>query len=294
MTGKILVTGASGQLGQEFRRIAKETSRDEFIFWTKAMVNICAADAGHQIRRLQPAILINCAAYTNVDQAEIEAKQAYEVNAEAVKNLASITNDLSIPMIHFSSDYVYHNHLRRPLLETDPLHPKSVYAKSKLKGEKLLQAHHQFPMIFRVSWLYSTFGKNFPKTILRLASDRDQLNVVQDQVGAPTYARDLALGILKIIDQMRDRDQWSKVSGIYNFSNEGMTNWAEIASFVVHFSQLNCQINPISSREFPTAAVRPRFSKLNLSKFKQTFDQDIRPWRDAMEECLSELQTKNQ
>ena len=293
MTGKILVTGASGQLGQEFARIAKETGRDDFIFWTKSEADICAADVGQRIRSLQPAILINCAAYTAVDQAESQATQAYEVNAEAVKNLAIITNDLSIPMIHFSSDYVYHNHLRRPLLETDPMHPKSVYAKSKLKGEKLLQAHHQFPMIFRVSWLYSTFGKNFPKTILRLASDRNQLNVVHDQIGAPTYARDLALGIVKIIDQIGGRDQWNKVSGVYNFSNEGITNWAEIASFVVHFSQLNCQINPISSREFPTAAVRPRFSKLNLSKFRQTFDQEIRPWQDALEECLSELQTKN-
>lgn len=292
MTGTMLITGASGQLGQEFARIGQETGRDDLVFWTRETGNICDPDIGQRIRDLSPGLLINCAAYTAVDQAEEEAAQAYQVNAEAVRNLGIVAQDLGIPVIHFSSDYVYHNQLRRPLLETDPVRPKSVYAKSKLKGEQYLMAHHAFPLIFRVSWLYSTFGRNFPKTIRHLASQREHLNVVCDQVGVPTYARDLALAIMKIVDHMRSLNAWQQVAGIYNYSNEGMTNWAEIADFIVRFDHLPCRINPIPGRQYPTRAARPRYSKLNLSKFRETFKQPIRPWQEALAECLSELQTK--
>lgn len=290
---KILVTGANGQLGQEFANVILE-SGEQMMLWGKKEADICDTNVEAYIRRAEPTHLINCAAYTPVDLAETNHDLAYQVNAKGVANLADICEKLEIPIIHFSSDYVYHNRLRRPLLETDPTNPKGIYAKSKLKGEKLLQAKHSFPLILRVSWLYSVFGNNFPKTIIRLASQRKELNVVKDQIGTPTNARDLAEAVISIIRNQNASGDWRKISGVYNYSNEGTTNWFEIADHIVRFSHLNCQINPIPSKEFPTAAPRPRYSKLNLSKFKVTFGQEIRPWRVALEECLINLQTKDQ
>ena len=289
---RILITGANGQLGQEFSRLPYN-AREETIFWTRQDVDICDHQLEQKIKAVHPTHLINCAAYTAVDLAESQPERAFMVNADAVANLAEVCTKLNIPMIHFSSDYVYHNHLRRPLEESDPTRPKGVYAKSKLKGEQFFMGRHPYPLIFRVSWLYSTFGNNFPKTILGLASKREQLNVVKDQVGAPTYAKDVAEMVIRIIRNQRSTQDWKKISGIYNYSNEGLTNWYEMASFIVRFSQLNCQINPIPSRDFPTAASRPRYSKLNLSKFRVTFGNEIRDWQDAMEECLMNLQTKD-
>ncbi|MCB0685525.1 MAG: dTDP-4-dehydrorhamnose reductase [Saprospiraceae bacterium] len=289
---KILITGAGGQLGQEFA--ANATLRnDEIILWSREKVDICTDDVAEKLALAQPTHVINCAAYTAVDLAENHKEQAYAVNAEAVKKIALACSTLNIPVIHFSSDYVYHNNLRSPLLETDPCRPKGIYAKSKLKGEKLLLEHHPYPVIFRVSWLYSTFGKNFPKTIAHLASQRPELNVVRDQVGAPTYAKDLVEAVLQIIRNQKTETDWKAIRGVYNYSNEGLTNWFEIARSIVRFRHLNCQINPIPSREFPTAAPRPRYSKLNLSKFKGTFGIKIRNWYDALEECLGKLQTKD-
>jgi dTDP-4-dehydrorhamnose reductase len=290
---KILVTGANGQLGQEFA-VIPHLPNEEFIFWTKKQADISNPSIRQEILQLKPTHLINCAAYTAVDLAESHSELAYQINAEAVSYLAGACKTLRIPMIHFSSDYVYHNRLRRPLLETDPTRPKGVYARSKLKGEQVFTNIHAFPFTIRVSWLYSTFGHNFPKTILRLAQQREFLNVVRDQIGVPTYARDLAQVVATIIRRFPSESAWKKIAGIYNYSNEGTTNWAEIAQFVVMFSQYNCRITPIRSMEFPTVAPRPRYSKLNLSKFKETFGIDIRTWQDALHECLTELKTKHQ
>lgn len=289
---RILITGAGGQLGREFNALSPSW-QDEIFFWTRKEVDICDPDLASHVKTINPTHVINCAAYTAVDLAESQAEAAYQVNAEAVATLAKVCAILQIPLIHFSTDYIYHNRLRRPLLETDPARPKGIYAKSKLKGEKMLFDNHSLALVFRVSWLYSTFGNNFPKTILRLAGERPTLNVVNDQIGAPTYARDLADTILQIIRTTRNKEGWQKISGIYNYSNEGTTSWFEIAQRVVQFSHLNCRINPIPSREFPTAAPRPRYSKLNLSKFRETFHLGIRPWDDALVECLGKLQTKD-
>ncbi|MCB0666955.1 MAG: dTDP-4-dehydrorhamnose reductase [Saprospiraceae bacterium] len=289
---RILFTGANGQLGREFSALTL-ADKEEMVFWSKDTVNICDERLIDQVREANPTHVVNCAAYTAVDLAESNAEVAYQVNAEAAGNLAKICASLNIPLVHFSSDYVYHNNLRRPLVEEDPTRPKGVYAKSKLKGEKLITANHSLAVIFRVSWLYSTFGNNFPKTILRLAASRKELNVVNDQEGAPTYGRDLAEVILEIIRKDHSLEWWRRISGTYNYSNTGTTNWYEIARRIVHFSQLNCRINPIPSREFPTAAPRPRNSKLNLSKFRETFGLKIRPWDDALEECLGKLQAKD-
>jgi dTDP-4-dehydrorhamnose reductase len=289
---KILVTGADGQLGREFRGISR-LANDGFVFWTKEQADISSPSIIQEILQLQPTHLINCAAYTAVDLAESQSELAYKVNAEAVGYLAGACNTLGIPMIHFSSDYVYHNSLRRPLLETDPTRPKGVYARSKLKGEQIFSKTHEFPFTIRVSWLYSIYGHNFPKTILKLAQQREHLNVVSDQIGVPTYARDLAQIVTTIINRFQTKS-WKKIAGIYNYSNEGTTNWADIAQHVVRFSHDNCRIIPIRSIEFPTVAPRPRYSKLNLSKFKETFGIDIRSWQAALDECLTELQTKHQ
>ncbi|MBK8506804.1 MAG: dTDP-4-dehydrorhamnose reductase [Saprospiraceae bacterium] len=289
---KILVTGANGQLGQEFT-VTPHLANEEFIFWTKEQADISSPSIRQKILRLGPTHLINCAAYTAVDQAESESELANKVNAEAVGYLAGACTSLGIPMIHFSSDYVYHNNLRRPLFETDPTRPKGVYARSKLKGEQVFAMTHEFPFTIRVSWLYSTYSHNFPKTILRLAQQREHLNVVRDQIGAPTYARDLAQAVMTIIRQVPTVSAWKKISGIYNYSNEGTTNWAEIAQYIVKFGQYKCLITPIRSTEFPTVAPRPRYSKLNLSKFRETFGIDIRSWQNALHECLTELQTKH-
>jgi dTDP-4-dehydrorhamnose reductase len=294
VTKKILVTGASGQLGQEFVRLSQEIGSNDFVFWSRREGDITRPETLEALRKLNPAILINCAAYTAVDLAQTQVKEAYEVNAEAVQNFAIICDELGIPMIHFSSDYVYHNRIRVPLRESDPTRPKGVYAKSKLKGEQNFLASHRFPIIMRVSWLYSTFGKNFPKTILLLSAQRDHLDVVSDQTGVPTNARDLARAVWQMIGQLKKPTDWKKISGIYNYSNEGTTNWAEIAKYIVSTTDSSCQINPVSSKEFPQLAPRPRYSKLNLSKFKETFKIDIRHWQDSLSDCLIELHTKNQ
>ncbi|NND31888.1 MAG: dTDP-4-dehydrorhamnose reductase [Saprospiraceae bacterium] len=291
---RILVTGASGQLGQEFGRLAMVVKSAEFVLLSRSEFDICMPSALERIHEYRPEVIVNCAAYTAVDLAQNNAKDAFAVNATAVKNLACAAAELDIPMIHFSSDYVYHNNLRKPLKETDPTRPKGVYAKSKLKGEKHFLASHDFPMIIRVSWLYSEYGHNFPKTIINLAAKRDELNVVNDQIGAPTNARDLAAAVWKIIEESKSTADWNKISGIYNYSNDGTASWYEIAKFLVEESSGSCRINPIPSKEFPTAAPRPRYSKLNLSKFKATFHQEIRHWRDSMADCLKILETKHQ
>jgi len=289
---RILITGANGQLGHEFSTI-RTNSNEDIVFWSKQEVDICDEHLENKIVDLNPTHLINCAAYTAVDLAESHRELAYKVNVEAVANLAKICQKLNIPIVHFSTDYVYHNNLRRPLEENDPTRPKGIYAKSKLRGEKRLLANHPYPLIFRVSWLYSAFGHNFPKTILGLARQREQLNVVNDQIGAPTYAKDLAETVVQILRKERSISEWTKIRGIYNYSNEGMTSWYDIAQLIIRFNHINCLINPIPSQDFPTTAARPRYSKLNLSKFKATFGLKIRSWEESMEECLLELKTKD-
>ncbi len=283
----IVVTGSQGQLGREFQKISMD-SPCRFTFLSKRELDITSGQSQVTLGTLQPDIVVNCAAYTAVDQAEDEKELAMTVNAGGAEKLATICADLNVPIIHFSSDYVYHNRLRRPLKETDPTRPKSVYGKSKLKGEKLIQKVHPFPIIIRVSWLYSTFGKNFPKTMLHLAQERTSLRIVADQIGAPTNARDLAHSVIEIIENNQS-DNWADISGVYNFSNEGSTSWYKIACFIIEYAELDCLIHPIKSIEYPTKAKRPRYSILNLSKFNRTFGGGISKWEESMKICLSEL-----
>lgn len=285
----ILVTGAGGQLGQEFQKLALEHPYD-FVFRNRLTLDITASDLHFQIKLLSPGMVINCAAYTAVDRAEQETELAMQVNAAAVGVMGEICQTLDIPIIHFSSDYVYHNDMTRPLLETDPVTPKGVYAVSKLKGEQLLLEAHTYPLIFRVSWLYSTFGNNFPKTMLRLGSERTSLRIVNDQIGVPTYAHDLANAVLDIIKQYHsDQMLFKSTTGVYNFSNGGVTNWAEIAHRIMKKASLNCEIHAIPSVDYPTDAPRPEYSKLNLAKFKNIFQIPIPEWEERMDVCIDQL-----
>lgn len=284
----IVVTGAGGQLGQEFQKLSSKYSF-RFEFLGRKDFDITSVTSRQIIDTLNPAAVINCAAYTAVDKAEEEKALAMRVNAIAVQQLGRVCEALDIPIIHFSSDYVYHNSLRRPLEETDPTRPKGVYARSKLKGEKLLLKSHSYPLVFRVSWLYSTFGHNFPKTMLRLGADRTELTVVKDQIGAPTYAEDLADAVLKILDNHLGDQTFKNIHGVYNFSNTGVTNWAGIADRVMRTAGLSCKITPIRSIEYPTAAPRPRYSKMSLAKFKKIFEIPLQPWEDRLDDCIRTL-----
>ncbi|NND09469.1 MAG: dTDP-4-dehydrorhamnose reductase [Saprospiraceae bacterium] len=283
----ILVTGAAGQLGSEFERLSRSIKDFHFIFTTRTQIDLARPETFETINDLQPDIVINCAAYTAVDQAESERETAMAYNANILADLAQICAAREIPIIHFSSDYVYHNALRRPLRETDPTRPKGAYAKSKLKGEKVLLQHHPNPLIFRVSWLYSSFGHNFPKTILRLIKERDLLNIVNDQIGAPTYASDVARMVVEVSRQMEGL--WHEKFGIYNYCNIGTTTWSGIAQHIVDRTGSSCKINPIPSVQYPTLAPRPRYSVLNLSKFKKNFDLPIPHWQDSLDHCLDLL-----
>ncbi|MDH3649574.1 MAG: dTDP-4-dehydrorhamnose reductase [Saprospiraceae bacterium] len=285
---RIVVTGCQGQLGREFQRIAAQSESHSFQLFSRGQMDITQRDLTARLREAKPNIVINCAAYTAVDQAEVEKELAFATNAYGAQNMARACAKLNVPLVHFSSDYVYHNKFRRPLRESDPTRPKGVYARSKLKGEQLIVEAHPLHLIVRVSWLYSVFGSNFPKTILHLARNRPNIKVVSDQVGAPTSAADLANTIVRITSRNSITD-WKKKSGIYNYSNLGHTNWYAIARHIVKVAGLPCSVQSIKSRDYPTKAPRPRYSMLNLSKFRATFGVDLKEWKESLDLCLSEL-----
>ena len=282
--------GAGGQLGRSFQRIAVEKNLEKnFEFWTRSDFDICNEARYNVLDERGADIVIHCAAYTAVDKAETERELAYAINTQAVKDLGMYLAARNIPMIHFSSDYVYHNYLRRPLRETDPCRPKGYYAKTKFWGEKALAKCHPLSLVLRVSWLYSEYGHNFPKTILRLARNRDSLNVVTDQKGAPTYAPDLASACIGILKKSSGSAAWKKLAGVYNYCNEGSTSWHEIAEVVVSEANISCDINPIKSVSYPTPAPRPRYSVLNVAKFQRKFDLPIYPWRQRLIHCVASI-----
>ena len=285
----ILVTGANGQLGHEFQHISQHAPGVNFVFTDRTQIDLSKPSTLQMIDEVHPDILINCAAYTAVDKAESEPEKAMAYNGLILKDIAQRCARLNIHIVHFSSDYVYHNFLRRPLLESDPTRPKGIYAKSKLKGEKVLLRYHPNPLIFRISWLYSSFGHNFPKTILRLINERDQLNIVNDQIGAPTYARDVAQMVIRLVEQPNSKELWQKKAGIYNYCNAGTTSWAGIAQHIVKKMDGHCKISPIPSVKYPTPAPRPRYSVLNLGKLRRNFDLPIMHWRDSLDDCLDLL-----
>ncbi len=288
---KLLITGGNGQLGQELQALANQFP--DFEFYSTARESLDISD-DQQITQLfekeQFDYCINCAAYTAVDRAEAEKELAEKINIKAVENLAAICARQEIPLIHFSSDYVYHGHQNHPYCEDDPTFPEGIYAVTKLAGEAAaLQRHHQ-TMIIRTSWVYSAFGHNFVKTMLRLGRERDELRVVFDQIGTPTYAYDLAFAVLTILHKVEQQKvPAAALSGIFNYSNEGVTSWYDFALSIFELSGITCNVTPIESKDFPTPATRPFYSVLNKNKIKSTFALSIPHWRDSLQHCLERL-----
>lgn len=280
---KILVTGSNGQLGSELQILAKDSS-DDFIFLDRKSFDLTKpAQMSKVLENEAPDIIINAAAYTAVDAAESDSQTAQSVNAEAVKQMATYANEKGIFLLHISSDYVYHSINDRPIKETDPTKPQGVYAKTKLIGEQAAMEHCKKCVIVRTSWVYSSFGNNFVKTMLRLSQNRDHLSIVEDQIGVPTYAKDIATCLLKII-QYYKADNCT--FGVYNFSNTGMTNWYEFAKKIFELEDIKISLKAIPSSEYPTPADRPKWSVLNLEKITKEFDIKARNWEAALRECL--------
>lgn len=286
----ILVTGSKGQLGSELQELAPKYTNHNFLFADVDTLDICdelALTAYFKENNID--YCINCAAYTAVDKAESNMQTAFNVNVTGAKNLAFQCAVKKAVFIHLSTDYVYHNDQNTPFKEDDPINPQSVYASTKLDGERASQEINPATIIVRTSWVYSSFGHNFVKTMLRLGAERDTLNVVYDQIGTPTYAFDLAMALLKVIEELETAENPDNLYGIYHFSNEGVTSWYDFAHAIFDESNLNCTLSAIETVEYPTPAKRPPFSLLHKGKIKSTFGVEVRHWREALKDCLSRL-----
>lgn len=287
----IVVTGAAGQIGQELQALASIFNNYYFLFTNRDQLDITdKASVQHFFESNTIHYCINCAAYTGVDRAESEPEQAYKINVEGVANLAEACKMAGAPLIHFSSDYVYHNGQNTPLKESDPTHPQSIYARTKLEGEQAALAIGGDVMILRTSWVYSSFGNNFVKTMLRLGRERPELRVVYDQIGTPTYARDLAKAVLDIIQKIEKGDaDRSLLHDVYNYSNEGVTSWYDFAKAIFEITQIDCKVMPIETKDYPTPAARPPYSVLHKAKIKEVFGVEGSHWREELQSCLSLL-----
>ena len=283
---RILVTGANGQLGSEMRKLGA-VSPSEYMFTDVAELDITNKQAVVEfVAQNNINIIINCAAYTNVDKAEDDEATAELINATAVRNLAEAMKAVDGTLFHISTDYVFGSEGNTPRTEDMPTNPLGVYGRTKLHGEQAIAEVGTKALIFRTAWLYSEFGNNFLKTMLRLTAEKEALNVVFDQVGTPTYAGDLALAIFSIIEG----DKYAGNEGIYHFSNEGVCSWydfaREIATAMRHDK---CNVMPCHSSEFPSKVIRPPYSVLDKTKIKQTFGIEIPHWRDSMIYCLKRI-----
>ncbi len=283
----ILVTGTNGQLGNEIRLASQGTS-DNYLFTDVAELDITDADAVERCAdENQIDIIVNCAAYTNVDKAESDAAFAELLNAGAVENLARAMKKRGGVLFHVSTDYVFGGSQgNTPRREDEPANPTGVYGLTKLHGEQALERTGCRALIFRTAWLYSEFGKNFVKTMLNLTAERPQLKVVFDQVGTPTYARDLAEAIVSIINSR----SYEGNEGIYHYSNEGVCSWFDFTKAIAKIAgHTACDIQPCHSDEFPSPVVRPAYSVLDKTKFKQHFGLKIPYWTDSLEICINQL-----
>jgi dTDP-4-dehydrorhamnose reductase len=280
----ILVAGANGQLGQELKQIAANYPSFTFIFFTKDDLPIHQLAKVEQVfKHYQPAYFINCAAYTAVDKAEEDSENAFEINGYATGVLAAACKKNNTRFIHISTDYVFDGRATIPYKEDDGINPQGVYGKSKAEGERLALACNPDSIIIRTAWVYSAFGKNFVKTMLKLMQERESINVVADQIGSPTYAADLAAAMMHIIIS----GKW--VPGIYHYSNDGIISWFDFAVAIKNEASLNCIISPIPSSAYPTPAKRPSYSVLDKSKITRTFGLPILPWQLSLQTCLTKL-----
>jgi dTDP-4-dehydrorhamnose reductase len=282
---KLLITGANGQLGNEMRVVLGRRPEIEAVYTdvdTLDITNLAQLDAFMEAERVSH--IVNCAAYTAVDKAEDDEANATKVNVDAVRNLGIVAKKYGAKIMHVSTDYVFDGCAYKPYTEDMSVCPTNVYGRTKLAGEDALVAECDDAIIIRTSWLYSSFGNNFVKTMLRLGRERDELNVIFDQVGTPTYAADLAQTILSIIADK----EW--VSGVYHFSNEGVCSWYDFTIMIHKLAGIECKVNPIESSAYPVRTPRPHYSVLNKTKIKTTFSIEVPYWVDSLQKCLNILE----
>jgi dTDP-4-dehydrorhamnose reductase len=289
MHKSILVTGANGQLGNELHELGALYPDYTFTFISRSELDLSnTEDIWAYFIDKTFGVIINCAAYTAVDKAESEQALAKAINTTAVATLARIAKEKNSSLIHISTDYVFDGKNFKPYSETDPVNAQGIYGQTKLDGEQaMLAINPANSIIIRTSWVYSSFGNNFVKTMLRLGKEREELGVIYDQVGTPTYARDLAQAILSIIQHPILNTQ--KATEIYHFSNEGVCSWYDFAKAIFEISAIHCNVKPIETKDYPTPAKRPHYSLLNKAKIKNTYNITIPYWKDSLQECLDVL-----
>ena len=285
----ILVTGGNGQLGSEIKGLAPSYNKFRFFFMDLPELDICNPDElAVFFRENNIHTVINCAAYTAVDKAEQEAEIAEKVNSEGVLNLVNAVAKIKGKLIHISTDYVFDGNSFLPYQESDEVNPLGVYGNTKRRGELAVINSDIDAIVIRTSWLYSAYGNNFVKTMLRLGNERADLGVVFDQVGTPTNASDLAKVCLNILSR-KTSEKISDKGNIYHFSNEGVASWYDFAVAIMDIGEVDCKVKPIETKEYPTPAKRPCFSVLNKSKIKKDFEIVIPFWRDSLRKCISKL-----
>ncbi len=288
---RLLITGANGQLGREFRELEQDYPAFRFTFAGREELDVTQEAAIREFFTQHTFdSCINCAAYTAVDKAESEPEAARRGNVDAPRWLAGACARQGIPLVHYSTDYVYHNQQNTPFREDDPTTPQSVYARTKLAGEQAAREANRQTLILRTSWVYSSVGHNFVKTMLRLGRERDELKVVFDQVGTPTYARGLARATLEMIRKVEAGEvARNKLQGVYHYSDEGVCSWYDFALAIFELAGIKCKVWPIETKDFPTAAARPPYSVLNKGKIKEVFGLEIGHWREALRGMLAKL-----
>ena len=282
---RILVTGSNGQLGSEIRDLSK-SYKAEFLFLDRDGMDIGDEKAVRTVfEDFLPNYCINCAAYTAVDQAESDQDNAFKINEQAVEGLIEICNEFDTTFIHISTDFVFDGISKTPYAIDAATFPLSVYGRSKLGGEQAVMQYDK-GIVIRTSWVYSSYGKNFLKTMIRLGKEKTDLNVVADQVGVPTYAHDLANVILKLINKLENEPQY----GMFHYSNKDQTSWFHFAKAIMKTAGLECEVHPIDSGSYPTAAARPRYSVLDTSRIEEYLGLEIRSWKEAMKDCMEKIE----
>lgn len=281
---KIIVFGASGQLGQCLKVIAEKQNIQNVNFLPEEQANVLDIEGLRAIFALEkPAFCINCAAYTAVDKAEDEVEIARKINRDGAGNLSRLCKEYDVTLMHVSTDFVFAGNVTSLLTETDIAKPVNIYGLTKLEGEQIIAETSSKYFILRTSWLYSEYGNNFVKTMMRLGSEKDELRIISDQIGTPTYAMDLAKCIFHLIENGNQQ------YGLYHYSNEGVTSWYDFAKAVFDIGDINVKAIPIRSSEYVTKAVRPAFSVMDKTKIKNTFGMEIPYWRDSLIECMDKL-----
>jgi dTDP-4-dehydrorhamnose reductase len=281
---KILVTGSNGQVGSEIKELSSSYLQYEFIFVSREALSIVDEAAVQKAFELhRPQFVINCAAYTAVDKAEQEKDLSISVNATAVGTLARMCKLYNAKFVHLSTDYVFDGTSQQPLKESDPVCPVNSYGEGKLLGEQLAMKENADSLIIRTAWVYSSYGKNFVKTMIRLMNEKESINVVNDQIGSPTYAADLADAILQIIDS----GKW--IAGIYNYSNDGVISWFDFANEIKKLIGSPCVVNPVPTEQFPTPAKRPKYSVLDKSRIKEVYAVPLKDWKASLKNCISKI-----